>query len=302
MVEIKTDYVSWKTPHSRDWLIGLSALDWPVKKVFQLLSLLETGQVTENNLRVELLSLAEILSLTIYQFKSILNFITEYNFTSFKTWLDAQQIRVQTKFDSDYPAELKQLSSAPLVLWSRGKYPVRQNMIAVIGSRHPSLLGVAKTEELVSKLVKLEFGIISGFMYGADQTAQQQAIKLGGYSLGVLGYGLNQVYPASYFTLMKNFQQQGGSLISEFPPWAKPQKWRFLKRNLLVASLAKAVIVTEAAVGSGSHSTVKAARILNKPVGVLPCSSASPFYAGAQVLLAEGVESVTSIHEFLATI
>jgi|GEM_PF-7105924 len=284
---------------NRQDLIGLAALDWPLAKIHQARSWLQTGEISEADLRLMPLAMIEKLSISDYQVKTAKKFFSEYNFASFLEWLADQEIRVSCEAEKDYPQLLRELDSHPAVLWHRGHWPVRPELVAVVGTRHPSLPGIVMTQNLVTEIVSLGLGVVSGFMFGSDQVAQQQALKVGGWSVGVLGFGLNKIYPASFFTLTRIFLDQGGTLVSPFPPWTVPQKWRFLERNKIVAGLAKAVIVTEALPRSGTHTTVTAAADLGRLAGVLPSAKASLFYPGAKVLLDEGVSLVENVAEFL---
>lgn len=283
----------------RRWLIGISALDWPVKKIHQSLEWLKTGELKETDFQTLNLRVIQKLALTEYQIKTAKKFFSEYNFCSFQNWLIDQQIRVCCELDTDYPNLLKQLDLAPPVLWFKGNWPISPKLVAVVGTRHPSQAGVIKTQQAVAEIVSLGYGIVSGFMFGSDQVAQQQALKSAGDSIGILGFGFKYIYPASFFSLAQRFLADGGTLISPFSPWAKPQKWRFLDRNKIVAGLAKAIIVTEALPRSGTHTTVTAGADLARLVGVLPSLKTSLFYAGEKALLDQGVTLVLEMADFL---
>jgi DNA processing protein len=283
----------------RIWLIGLAALAWPpavVKKVWQTL---KKGEIAETDLRVGGESLRKKIDLTNWQFISIKKFFTEYTFTSFLDWLNQRQYSVLTEQDVAYPALLRCLDSAPPVLWYQGDWDTALPLTAVIGTRHPTPYGLAASDQLVRELVTKGWGIVSGFMYGADIAAQQQALEAGGHTVGVLGFGLQQMYPTSHRRLVPDYLAQGGVLISPFAPWAPPRQWRFLERNKVVAGLARALLVTEALPQSGTHSTVAAALDLGRPVGVLPSPITSPFAAGASLLANQGALLVHSADQLL---
>jgi DNA processing protein len=151
----------------------------------------------------------------------------------------------------------------------------------------------------VTEIIGAGLGVVSGFMSGSDMVAQLQAIKLAGSSVGVLGYGQTQIYPASFLGLTQQFLNQGGTLISQFSPWAKSQKWRFLARNELVAGLARSIIVTEALPQSGTRSTVTAALKMAKPVGVLKTTTTSEFNLGVKALSIQGAVVVCNFGDFI---
>jgi predicted Rossmann fold nucleotide-binding protein DprA/Smf involved in DNA uptake len=144
---------------NRQWLVGLAALDWPVKKTFQTLSWLAAGEICEADFRILTPAFIEKLSLSHYQVKTAKKFFSEYNFDSFQVWLESQNIRVSTQLDSDYPALLKQLDLVPPVLWHRGLWPITAKLVAVVGTRHPSPQGMTMTERVVTE-IELGFGVV----------------------------------------------------------------------------------------------------------------------------------------------
>ena len=116
--------------------------------------------------------------------------------------------------------------------------------------------------------------------------------------MGVLGYGVLERYPAQLSQTIDTFVQQGGTLLSVFPPWAKPRQWRFLARNQIVAALSEVVVVTEALPKSGTHTTVTMAADLGRVAAVLPSPLTSQFAPGVSVLLEQGallLHSVTQL-------
>jgi DNA processing protein len=284
---------------SRSWLVGLAALDWPVTVVQRVYQALLKGEVTEGQLRVMNEALKTKLLLTNFQYVSIQKFFSEYTFNSFFEWLKTQKISVLCNQDTAYPDQLKNLPSAPPVLWFVGDWQPANNLIAVVGTRHPTPAGLVTCECFVRQLVAAGWGVISGFMYGADIAAQQSALLAGGQTVGVLGFGLHQMYPSSQRSVTAAYLAAGGVLVSAFAPWATPKQWRFLERNRLVAALGAAVVVTEALPKSGTHSTVSAAAEINKTVGVLPSPFQSPYAAGASILVEQGAVLIASAQQFL---
>lgn len=276
------------TALQRSQLIVLAALDWPVSQTQKVWRALKNGGLQWEHFRELSGGMKHKFDLTNYQLESAKKLFSEHTLYSFENWLETHEIRVIVWGDAAYPIRLKNLAHPPPVLWYQGDWPELNRTVAVIGTRHPSAYGNQASQLIVGQLVSHHCTIISGCMFGADITAQQQTLTAGGKAIGILGYGILERYPHSLTPAIAAFLKNGGTLLSVFPPWTKPRKWRFLARNQIVAALADAVVVTEALPKSGTHSTVTMAADLGKVAGVLPSPLMSPFAPGVSVLLEQG--------------
>jgi len=187
--------------------------------------------------------------------------------------------------DSRWPHGLDDLGDAvPFVLWCRGALPSAP-AAAVVGSRASTPYGERVAFDLAEGLVGRGVTVVSGGAYGIDAAAHRGAICGGGPTLVVLAGGVDRAYPAGNARLFEEAVDAGGGLVAECPPGALPTKSRFLQRNRLIAALAGATVVVEAAWRSGALSTARHAAELLRPVGAVPGPVTSMASAGCHRLL-----------------
>ncbi|MGN1399461.1 MAG: DNA-processing protein DprA [Erysipelotrichaceae bacterium] len=170
-----------------------------------------------------------------------------------------------TIIDQDYPKSLLMLKNPPFVLFYQGNIDLLKcDAIAVIGSRDISEYGSKATIEVVN-LLKQHFCIISGLAKGVDSLALLYAEK----SIAVIGNGINVCYPLAN-TDLYSYMREKQLIISEYPQDVNPLKRSFPFRNRIIAALAKSIVVTQAAVKSGTMITVNEALNLNKEIYCVP--------------------------------
>lgn len=187
-----------------------------------------------------------------------------------------------------WPAAVDDLGPhAPLVLWSRSAATGARPGLAVVGSRANTVAGAEATAEIASAAVDGGCSVISGGAYGIDAVAHRVAISAGAPTTAVLAGGIDQLYPAGNVELLRNVARQG-SLLAESPPGTRPTRWRFLARNRLIAALADATVVVEAAARSGALNTAHHAAQLGRPVFAVPGAFASSASVGCHRLVAQG--------------
>jgi DNA processing protein len=189
--------------------------------------------------------------------------------------------------DSQFPELLREIQSPPQTLFVRGALNAMP-LIALIGSRHPSAYGLNITRILVRDLVFAGFGIVSGLALGIDAADHEAALDAGGYTLAVLGCGIDQVYPASNRELATRILESGGAIISEQPPGMPPLKQHFPARNRIIAGLVQGVIITEAAAQSGTLHTANFALSFGRTVMAVPGDVFSPWSAGPHNIIRSG--------------
>jgi len=228
-------------------------------------------------------------------------FISEHNIYSFKNSLKKQQISLISYEDVAYPQALKQLADFPLVLFVKGSLKLNPRLpVAVIGTRQMTAYGRFATKKLTAELVSLGATIISGFMYGVDVAAQEQALQKNGTTIGVLGFGFNHCYPRSHQQLLQKMLESGrASFISEYPPDTQASRGTFPARNRLIAGLSRAVLVTEAAEKSGTQITVDCALEYGKEVFAVPGPISSQYSEGLKMMHNQGAIMVSSGQEIL---
>ncbi len=173
-----------------------------------------------------------------------------------------------TILDADYPRILMGLRMPPFVLFYKGdRSLIETRMIAVVGSRHVNEYGMEWTKRICEYL-RPDFTIVSGMAKGVDALAAESVLR-DGSTIAILGCGIDTIYPLCNATLYHKLAKHH-LLLSEYPGSISPAKYRFPMRNRLIAGLSESVIVTSAAMKSGTMITVNAALDMGKDVYCLP--------------------------------
>jgi len=209
--------------------------------------------------------------------------------------------------DSKYPKALKEAlgylvsSLGPKKLYYKGNWSdeIFQNCLAVVGSRHLTYYGKKATEQIVTQVAATGVTIVSGFMYGGDEAAHSAAVKCGGKTIAVMPCGIDRVHPPQQKDLYKKILDTGGLIISEYPDMDQPQTFTYIQRDRIVAGLSKAVLVTEAALGSGSLITASYAAKYGRKIFAIPGPITSEVSKGTIKLIKEGAEPVTEAKDIL---
>lgn len=206
-----------------------------------------------------------------------------------------KDIRICTYHDAAYPNRLKHISDPPMVLYYKGKLPDfdAQPVIAAVGTRKPSAYGISVARRMGYQIAACGALVVSGLAKGIDAAAMTGALTADCSVVGVLGCGVDVVYPKENRSLYLDTQRQG-CLISEFPPGTPPYKWNFPKRNRIISGLSCGVLVVEAPEISGSLITARQASEQGRDVFVVPGNIDMPSFAGSNALLREGATIVSS--------
>jgi DNA processing protein len=187
-----------------------------------------------------------------------------------------------------YPAALAGLADAPPVLWVLGDAGLlARPMVAMVGARNASSLGVRMARRLGSGLSEAGFTVVSGLARGIDAAAHEAALEGPGRTIAVMAGGIDVIYPPENAALAQAIAQSG-CRISEHPPGLDPQARHFPLRNRIVAGLARAVIVAEAAAKSGSLITAKAALDYGREVMAVPGHPFDARASGCNMLIRDG--------------
>jgi DNA processing protein len=157
-------------------------------------------------------------------------------------------------------------------------------------------------EQLAAELAGAGVVVVSGLAVGIDAAAHRGALNGGGATVAVMGTGVDVVYPASHRELANQILAGGGALVSQFPDGAGPMRHHFPARNLTMAALCDAVVVVEAALGSGALITAEAALELGKEVLAVPGSIFSPLSVGTHGLIRDGAGLVQNARDVLAAL
>jgi len=200
-------------------------------------------------------------------------------------------------WDEGYPPLLRTIHDPPALLYVRGKIPDGESL-AVVGSRKASHAARGLTTDICAELARREIAIVSGLARGIDSAAHRGALEGGGFTVGVLGCGIDLIYPSENERL---FQQTAGrgAVISEYPPGTPPLAGHFPGRNRIISGMSRGVLVVEAAEGSGSLITVDFALEQGREVFAVPGPVYAATSAGVNRLLKDGAHLVTEARDIL---
>ncbi len=198
--------------------------------------------------------------------------------------------------DRDYPESLAQTSDPPFRLYYRGQAPRSDwEGIAVVGTRLPTWNAKGEAFQLGLELAMMECPLISGLALGIDGEAHRGALAARGFTIAVLGSGVDLLTPEKNRKTGQEILRNGGSVISEYPPGTPGAPWRFPARNRIIAGLSRTVVVVQAPLRSGALITADFALEEGRDVAVTP---AGAWGEGTARLIRDGapvVESATDI-------
>ena len=206
--------------------------------------------------------------------------------------------RIVTFRSRDFPCLLQQIHDPPPYLYVKGHLKSHENNISVVGSRRASPYGISTTSRLARELSDNGIAVVSGMARGIDTAAHRGALSGGGRSIGVLGCGVNVIYPAENRSLFAEMADKG-ALVSEFPLGTKPLAENFPRRNRIISGISSGVLVVEAAEGSGSLITAQCALEQGRDVYAVPGNISSPFSRGTNLLIKQGAKLVERIEDIL---
>ena len=218
------------------------------------------------------------------------------------------QVKTVEITSKDYPKALKEAleklepSLGPKKLYYKGNWSALQenNCLAVVGSRRLTFYGKKVTEQIVTEAAAAGITIVSGFMYGGDEAAHSATVKAGGKTIAVMPCGINRIHPAYQKNLYQEILDNNGLIISEYEGDMQPQQFTYVQRDRLVAGLSKAVLVTEAALNSGSLITASYAKKFGRKVFAVPGQITSEVSKGTIKLIKEGAEAVVEPNDILS--
>lgn len=209
-----------------------------------------------------------------------------------------KNIRILPIGHPDYPPLLKTIPDPPFILYVRGSLDNETPLTAVIGTRKSTEDAEAVNRWFCSSFVQYGIGVVSGMAYGHDSIAAKAVLAANGYTIGVLGTAIDQIYPSSMSGLYHELLEKG-ALVSEYPPGTEGSKWRFPRRNRIVSGMARAVFVVQAPEKSGTLITVKTALEQGRDVYAVPGNPMQEEYKGSNKLLQLGAKMAVSPEEII---
>ncbi len=203
-----------------------------------------------------------------------------------------------TTRDASYPKLLKEVNDPPIGLYRKGRYEFDRPCIAIVGSRRTTLYGMATAKKLGAELARLGFCVVSGLARGIDTAAHEGALSVGGKTAGVVGCGIDIIYPPENLELYRKVEAEG-AVLSEFPFGRRADRQSFPMRNRVVAGMCEAVIVVETDVNGGSMITARFAGEYGRLIFAVPGRIDQPTSAGCHQLIRDGATLLTSVDDVL---
>ena len=207
--------------------------------------------------------------------------------------------------ENNYSFRLKECADAPIVLYGKGNLNINEGkFIGIVGTRKATEIGKENAKKLISDISKVvpDVTIVSGLAYGIDICAHKSALDSGLPTIGVLGHGLDRIYPAAHSSVARQMMPDGG-LLTEFISETNPDRPNFVQRNRIIAGLCDAVVVIESKSTGGALITAVMANDYNRDVFAFPGRIDDEYSAGCNTLIktnkAQLIESAEDLVHFM---
>lgn len=214
-------------------------------------------------------------------------------------WLARPGHHLLTFDDPAYPALLRQIADPPLLLYAVGRLELLgMPCVAIVGSRNATAQGVANASAFGQALSGAGMTVVSGLAMGIDAAAHEGGLRGPGATVAVIGTGADRIYPRRNEALTRRIAAEG-CIVSEYSLGTPPMADNFPRRNRLISGLSCAVLVVEAAAGSGSLITARVAADQGRDVFAIPGSIHAPLAKGCHQLIKAGAKLVESVADLL---
>ena len=211
-----------------------------------------------------------------------------------------QHVRLVTDLDADYPPQLREIASPPLVLYVVGDVSVLSKPgVSLVGTRKATAYGRETAKSFAAGLARAGWAVFSGLALGIDAAAHEGTLAGGGVTAGVLGGALDMFYPEANRALARRMVENGGCVVSEFPFGRRPDAQTFPQRNRIVSGLARGVVAVECPLRSGTLVTCLRANEQGRAVMAVPGRIDWPSSAGCLNLIREGARMVTCVDDVI---
>lgn len=200
-------------------------------------------------------------------------------------FMEKNDVEVLFYTDTRYPKRLKSCNDAPILLYSKGNADLNsQRIVSIVGTRNATDYGRQLCKQLIEDLQQHGVLIVSGLALGIDVAAHKESLRLDVPTVGVLGHGLDRIYPHQNKAVADKMLLHGGWL-SEYPSGTKPDRENFPARNRIVAGMADATVVIEAGIKGGALITAEIANSYNKDVFAFPGRITDEYSEGCNFLI-----------------
>jgi len=201
---------------------------------------------------------------------------------------EKNSVTIITLADKAYPVYLKEIFAPPPLLYAKGNFDIfNKHAVSIVGTRNPTMYGKTATTILTRGLVEQNLVIVSGLARGIDTFAHECALQYVGYTIAVLGSGIDRIYPQNNTALSEKISHSG-ILLSEFPMGTPPEAFNFPRRNRIISGLSAGVVVIEAGQKSGSLITANYGLQQSREIFAVPGPITSPMSTGTFNLLRQG--------------
>ncbi len=207
---------------------------------------------------------------------------------------------VKTFFEKDFPSGFFKMENPPFVLFGIGNQKLGDFNFGVVGTRNPTIYGKKNARIFARQLAESGLCIVSGGARGIDTEAHKGVLEVKGKTICILGSGFKHLYPPENRSLFGKIVDNGGTVLTEFPPDTRPFKYNFPFRNRLISAISMGVLVIEAGMKSGTFSTVNWALSQGKEIFALPGPVDTKQSEGTNYLIKEGAHCVTSPSDILS--
>ena len=200
-------------------------------------------------------------------------------------FVEKNSIKPLFYLDSEYPKRLQHCHDSPMMLYYKGNADLNaMKVVGVVGTRNITDYGRWATEKIIEELSSDNILVISGLAYGVDAAAHSAALKYNLATVGVLGHGLQTIYPAENRKLSSKMLEKGG-VLTEFVSGTTPEKENFPRRNRIVAGMVDCLIVVESALKGGAMITADIANSYDREVFAIPGRIGDKYSEGCNCLI-----------------
>jgi len=220
-------------------------------------------------------------------------------------FIEKNKIQALYFADRNYPFRLKECPDSPVMIYTKGNCDLNNGkFIGIVGTRNATETGKENCRNLINNLASAQPNsiIVSGMAYGVDICAHKTALDAGLPTIGVVGHGLDRIYPAAHRpTAVKMLQQ--GVLLTEYLSQTTPDRPNFVQRNRIIAGLCDAIVVVESASRGGALITAEMANDYNRDVFAFPGRITDEWSTGCNALIKKNkaslIESADDILQFM---
>lgn len=220
-------------------------------------------------------------------------------YSAYKDDLERTDCQIVTIFDEDYPENLSYIDDRPAILYYKGRLSeMDKYSIAFVGARRCTDYGRRACKKLVEDIIAYDIPTVSGLAYGIDAVCHSTSLKNHKRTIGVIGCGIDQVYPKSNRRIFEEMAEEG-LILSEFPLGTPPVSYNFPRRNRIISGLSLATVVVEAKEKSGTMITTNFALDQGREVFCVPGNINSIYSKGTNKLIQDGSKLVTKGEDIL---